>query len=73
MLIMYAFAQTPNETSGETPLPEPADTPIPEIELVVALKWMNRSFQKGNLTLLLKEAKGLPLIKNSLPSTFVKW
>jgi hypothetical protein len=60
-------------SAGESPTGEAPEAQLPEMDLVVALKWTTRSFKKGNLTLLVKEAKGLTLLKHSLPSTFVKW
>ena len=73
LILLICDFQTPVGNSGESPIGDLAEAQIPELDLIVAVKWITRSFKKGNLTLLIKEAKGLTFLKNSLPSTFVKW
>jgi hypothetical protein len=43
-------------------------------DVVIALKWQPKTDSTGDLSILLKEGKNLPPIKNGgSPSSFIKW
>jgi len=64
-----------NPFCAQSPAEDAGAEESPPLDLILALKWTPKGFNRdrGNLSVLIKEAKGLKLIKNSVPSTFIKW